>query len=796
MTPLPAYEKMDLFYLGRELDFLTGKSTQIPFLLQSKQLNTHAALIGMTGSGKTGLGIGLLEEAAIDKIPAIVIDPKGDMGNLLLSFPELEPGDFLPWVSEDEAKRKGVSPAQRAQALARTWEDGLQSWDQDKGRIRRMRAHAEFQVYTPGNTSGTPVSILGSFDAPDKETLANNEVAANLVNAAVSSLLAITGNSADPLKSREHILLSSLLYHYWRKGIDVDLEALISGVVEPPFKKIGVLPLETFYPQTQRMELAMQLNNLLASTVYSSWLSGDSLRIEDFLYTADGKPKISIFSIAHLSEDERMFFVTLLLGKFISWMRKQQGSSRLNCMLYMDEIFGFVPPNGNPPSKKPMLLLLKQARAYGVGVVLATQNPVDLDYKGLANIGTWFVGRLQTKQDQDRVLEGIGRGESGAQRSTLRALMSNMKSRSFFMFSARHDEPVLFESRWVLSYLKGPMTISELSRFTKKQDPVADSASSIRQPKVVESELSSRPPMLPGQIPQYFIPLPFPLESVEFHPRLVGTGKVRIFNQRRGIDIHHDISLKISCSDKDRIIDWAQAEEFGVHFNDLSEVAPENSFFHPLASELVTQKNLRPQEKALSEFLYRTIQLNLHRVRSLKMESTPSESLEAFQFRLAARLAEEKGQAEEKIINSFKTKEHRLKIRLEKAIARVEKEEVDVKARGMDTALSFGVAILGALLGRKKLSTTTATRTARGMRNAGRVMKERGDVQRAEEEVARVEEELVLLSNALQERLEQVANRFTPDKFPVEQVILTPRRADVFNINVAVVWEPEFLDVK
>src|SRR3990172_8052895 len=173
-----------------------------------------------------------------------------------------------------------------------------------------------------------------------------------------------------------------------------------------PFGKIGVVDLESFYPAAERTKLSMRLNNLLASPTFASWLEGEPLDVAEMLYTPAGKPRLAIVSIAHLDDAQRMFLVTILLNEGLAWIRTQPGTSSLRAILYMDEVFGFFPPSANPPSKTPMLTLLKQARAYGLGVVLATQNPVDLDYKGLGNAGTWFLGRLQTERDKLRVLYG------------------------------------------------------------------------------------------------------------------------------------------------------------------------------------------------------------------------------------------------------------------------------------------------------------------------------------------------------------------------------------------------------
>ncbi|MEN8119688.1 MAG: DUF87 domain-containing protein, partial [Bacteroidota bacterium] len=381
------YEKLGVFYLGKEVDPKTQKLTDELVLYKNKNFTTHAALIGMTGSGKTGLGIDIIEEAILDNIPTIIIDPKGDMGNLLLTFPELKPADFEPWVDPGTAESKGMNVKEFASKTASLWDNGIQSWHQDKSRIKKLKENAEYVIYTPGSSAGVQLSVLSSFDAPSEELIDDPDSFTSVINSTVSSLLALIKFKGDPLQSKEYLLLSSIFMHLWKKGISITLEELIGYVSNPPFDKIGVLPLKSFYTQTQRLNLAMKLNTVLASPNFSAWTEGEAMDIKNLLYSEDGKAKVSILSIAHLDESQRMFFVTLFLNRYISWMRNQQGTSSLRALLYMDEIFGFFPAVSNPPSKKPMLLLLKQARAFGISIVLATQNPIDLDYKGLSNIG-------------------------------------------------------------------------------------------------------------------------------------------------------------------------------------------------------------------------------------------------------------------------------------------------------------------------------------------------------------------------------------------------------------------------
>jgi hypothetical protein len=461
----PELEKLGLFYLGREI-----APESAPILYDSRDLTTHAVIAGMTGSGKTGLGLALLEEAAIDGIPVIAIDPKGDVGNLLLSFPELRPEDFAPWVSADAARAAGMGPADFAAAEAARWREGLAAWDQSGDRIRRMRQMTELAIYTPGSSAGRRLSMLGSLTAPSG---LDEEGRTERAAAAASSLLGLAGIEADPVSSREHILLAMLLQHVWASGGPVDLGAIVRAVQTPPFRQAGVLDIDTFFPPKDRTAFALRLNNLIASPSFAQWAEGEPLSAASLLYTASGAPRVSVISIAHLSEAERMFAVSMLLADVVSWVRAQPGTSSLRAILYFDEVFGYLPPVAEPSSKRPLLTLLKQARAAGLGVVVATQNPVDLDYKALSNAGTWFLGRLQTERDKARLLDGLesAGGAGGVSRTSIDAALSGLGKRRFILHNVHAPAPVTFESRWALSYLRGPLTREDIKRLTPEQAP-------------------------------------------------------------------------------------------------------------------------------------------------------------------------------------------------------------------------------------------------------------------------------------------------------------------------------------
>ena len=476
---MPIIEKLGSFFLGREYDLKTRQAAaDKPVNYDSRDLTTHAIVVGMTGSGKTGLCIDLIEEAALDGVPAIMIDPKGDITNLLLTFPDLRPEDFLPWVNVDDARRKGQTPEEFAAATAKTWRDGLASWEEGPDRIRALKSAVDCAIYTPGSDAGLPVSILSSFKAPSLDWDTETETLRDRIQGTVSGLLGLVGIEADPVRSREHILLSNIIETAWRAGQDLDIAKLIMQVQKPPFRQIGVFDVETFFPEKERFGLAMALNNIIASPSFAAWTQGAPLDIGEMLYTPEGKPRHSIFYIAHLADAERMFFVTLLLEQVISWMRAQTGTTSLRAIVYMDEIFGYFPPTAAPPSKKPLLTLLKQARAFGVGMVLTTQNPVDLDYKGLTNAGTWFIGKLQAERDKARLMDGLegalAEAGSATDPAVLDKTISSLDSRVFLMHNVNLKAPVVFTTRWAMSYLRGPLTRQQIKTLMSGRKTTTD----------------------------------------------------------------------------------------------------------------------------------------------------------------------------------------------------------------------------------------------------------------------------------------------------------------------------------
>ena len=523
------YEKLGRFYLGREYDLGKGELEEELVLYDSKDLVTHGVVLGMTGSGKTGLCLALLEEAAMDNIPAIVIDPKGDIPNLMLTFPEFRGEDFRPWINEDDARKKGLSPDEHAVKTAEMWKDGTASWGQSPERVRQLREKVDITVYTPGSKAGIPVSILSSLEAPPFEVMDDGELLGERIESTVSSLLSLIGVDADPIQSPEAVLLGAIFNHCWASEQNLTLESLIRHIQRPPFGKVGVIDLESFMGDKDRQKLALRFNNLLASPGFATWLDGPALDIQRMLYSEEGKPQVSIFSIAHLSDTERMFFVSLLLNQMLGWMRAQSGTTSLRALLYMDEIYGYLPPSANPPSKKPFLTMLKQGRAFGLGVLAATQNPVDLDYKAMSNMGTWWLGRLQTERDKMRVLDGLegaaADGGGAFDRGRMEQLLAGLDTRVFLMNNVHEDGPVVFHVRWVMSYLCGPMTRRQIKglmdprrdRFGAKKAGKAVAAANpmAMSSGQVEQEGGERPVVGKG-VTELFVPIAGEAEGVIF----------------------------------------------------------------------------------------------------------------------------------------------------------------------------------------------------------------------------------------------------------------------------------------
>ncbi len=821
-------ERLGGFYLGKEFDPATGNLAADPLMYDARDLTTHAVCVGMTGSGKTGLCIGLLEEAALDGVPAIIIDPKGDITNLLLTFPELRASDFAPWVNPDDARRKNLTPEEFAAKTAKTWRDGLASWDQEPERIARLKESADFRIYTPGSTSGTPVSILASLRAPRQGWEGNEEVLRDQIRGTVSALLGLAGTDADPMRSPEHILLSTIFEHAWKQGRDLDLATLITSIQNPPVRKIGVFDVDTFFPPKDRFSLAMALNNIMAAPGFADWLTGEPLDVGTLLGAEGGKPRHAIFSIAHLDDAQRMFFVTLLLEEVLSWVRRQGGTTSLRALLYMDEIFGFLPPSANPPSKQPMLTLLKQARAFGLGVVLATQNPVDLDYKAMSNAGTWFIGKLQTERDKARILDGLESVAGDTDRKTLDKMIGGLGKRVFILHNVHEPKPLMFQTRWVMSYLRGPLTRDQI-RLLKPAEgtavvpagitaPAADlpfgaSAQAAGPAPVAAPEPSALPegylavrPSLPPKLEQVFLPVrrsaANALDAIEessgrsvdegalklvYRPRLLAMGRVGFVDRKRAVDTERQIGLMLDPESLGAVVRWDDGEPTDLEANRLDPSPVDSAIFAPVPGALGKPKSLTAAAKDFRDYLYQEQEVELFHLPPLKLFGEVDEPEAEFLGR-ARLVIREKRDAE---VDKMTGKVQRVLDRLDKKLVRehreLDEDKADYDSRKREELLSAGETLVGMLgiFGKRKRTGLSAAARKRRMTS-----KAKENIQESLAEIASLQEEIEDLRAKLAEDIEDLSARWEDQLGELTTFAVKPRRTDVRTDVVALAWAP------
>lgn len=805
------FEKLGVFYLGRLFD-LEGNSPRPELLLyNSKDLTTHAVCVGMTGSGKTGLCLALLEEAAIDGIPAIAIDPKGDLGNLLLAFPNLKGSDFLPWIDPEEAARRGESAEQFAEKTAERWRKGLAEWQQTPDRISRYLESADISIYTPGSSAGLPLTVLRDFAAPAVEIQQDAEALRERVLTSVTGLLGLLGITADPLRSREHTFLSNLLERAWSEGRSLDLADLIREIQSPPFDKIGVMDLESMFPAKDRYALAMQLNNLLASPGFAAWREGEPLNIQRLLYTPEGRPRLTVISIAHLDDAQRMFFVTTLLNEVIAWMRTQAGTSSLRALLYMDEVFGYFPPTANPPSKQPMLTLLKQARAFGLGVVLATQNPVDLDYKGLSNAGTWFLGRLQTERDKARVLDGLEGVAAGAgssfDRAGMERALSALGNRVFLMNNVHEDAPVVFQSRWALSYLRGPLTRAQIETLMRPRKTAAAPSAAPAASSPAAATPSTAPgaaplgpaggslPVLPPGVTQRFVKAkraPQAGGTLVYRPALYGRARMHYTSAPLKLDEWQTKAFLVGPIESVSDDVWEDAATSDALQLDNSPAS--SATFAQLPSEMTRPKSYDSWKTALKNYLYQNASLDLLSCASLKATSRPGESEGDFRVRLRQLVAEQRDKEMEKLRTGYGPKVQSLEQRIRRAEQQVDREKAQSWDQKLNTFLSFGSAILNALFGRKLSSTANVTRATSSMKSASRAMREHADVARAEENATVLKQQLADIDAELQAATSTLREKWDVDRLEIVENPIKPKKTDLSVEEVSLVWTPWIVD--
>lgn len=778
------YEGLGVFYLGREV--ADGTVTDAPVLYDAADLTTHAFIVGMTGSGKTGLGVGLLEEAALDGIPVIAIDPKGDLGNLALQFPSLAPEAFRPWIDESEATRDGVTPAELAAQTADLWTRGLADWGQPPERIQRLRDAADVRIYTPGSDAGLPVSVLGSLAPPAEE--AGTEGFRDRVDATVGGLLTLLEVDAEPT-SAEHVFLSRVMTDAWTSGRTLAVEDLIKALLTPPFDTLGVMSVDDFFPERDRKGLAMALNGLVASPGFAAWTQGPPLDPDRLFYGDSGKPQISVLSIAHLDDAERMFFVTRLLGEVLAWMRQQSGTGSLRAILYMDEIFGYLPPSASPPTKALLLTLLKQARAFGLGLVLATQNPVDLDYKALANCGTWLVGRLQTERDKERLLDGLeGAAKGGLSRSDLDALLSGIGKRRFLLHNVHESAPVVMATRWVMSYLAGPLTREQIGVLmaalkAAEAEPLpattpepADPASVAPReaPDGARPDLSDVPQVVLGGGPaDVYVPLLLARVEVPFSRK-----KPEVAHTER-----HVLLAEVADAP-----DWASAEALPGR-PETTAMPADGASFAAVPESMTDAKNYDRWGDDLKRWLQAERPLVLLRSPETNLSSRPGEDERAFRIRIGQVAREARDAQKETLRERYAKKLKTLEGRMGRAEQALDREAAQASQRKMDTVVRVGTTLLGAFLGRRS-SRSTLSSIGVTARSASRASKESADVKRAEEKLDALKADYADLDAELQREMDEIDLQARPEDAALETIEIAARQTDMHVVELALAWVP------
>lgn len=804
------FERFGFFYLGRPYEPQSGQLSTAPLLYEGRDLTTHAMCVGMTGSGKTGLAIGLIEEAVIDRVPVIVIDPKGDLTNLLLAFPGLQPADFLPWINADDAQRANMTPADYAAQVAATWQRGLAEWGQSGARIQTYRDAAECLIYTPGSDAGLPVSILHSLQAPTQPWDTNAEELRQQIGSTVSAILGLIGIDSDPVRSREHILLATIFEHYWRQGQAIDLASLIHAIQQPPVRTLGVTDVDTFFPPKDRLKLAMDLNGLVAAPAFQTWLNGQGLDVDDLLYGSQGQPRVSIFYIAHLSDNERMFFVSLLLEQVLAWMRSQPGTTSLRALLVMDEVYGYLPPIGSPPSKGPLLRLLKQARAFGLGVVLATQNPADLDYKGLTNMGTWFIGRLQAQRDKERLLDGlesVTAAEGGAfNRATIDRAISGLAPREFLLHNVHDDELQRFKTRWTLCYLCGPLTRPQIrSLMLAKRAQFGPAAHAPAMPAnaglTTQRDLSTVPPLLPTGVNQVYLPLELGPEAARrrvqrqtglpvpagngdlvYRPAVLGQAQVRFVDRKLAVDDVQELTYVLPVSAEP--LRWRDAR--AVAPTQGVDPAPEpGALFVPVPATISTARAMQDLTDDLADHLYQTARVTRWYNAALKLYSQPGEQARAFRIRCEQVARAARDDQVDQLRIKYRPRLARIQSRLQRAQDNLAQDEAEAAARGRETWASIGESLAILLFGARRMRVASVPLAKQRMAEQARL-----DVAEGDRVVAGLEQEIAALQADFQREAESITDRWVRLLDEQQALAVTPRRSDIVIQSVAVAWSP------
>ncbi|NMC79502.1 MAG: ATP-binding protein [Chloroflexi bacterium] len=789
-----------LFYLGRRYDLAQKKLLDEPVQYDPADLTTHMVVTGMTGSGKTGMCIAVLEEAALQKIPAIIIDPKGDLTNLLLHFPDQASKDFEPWIDPAEAQREGKSVAALAEETAARWKEGLGQWGLGREQLLALNERVQYSIFTPGSSASQPINILTAFEAPDLPWEQNEEILREELASNVTALLSLLGlNDIDPLRSREHILLANILENAWKQGQPMDLTRLIQQVQKPPFERLGAFLVDDLYPEKERFELAMLINNFLASPSFQEWLEGQPLDVQSLLYMPDGKPRHSIFYLAHLSDTERMFFVSLLLSAVEAWMRTQRGTSALRALLCFDEILGYLPPVANPPSRPILLRLIKQARAFGLGLVLSTQNPVDLDYKALSNAGTWLVGRLQTERDKMRLLDGLESVAGGVARSEYDRIISSLQKRVFLLHSVHLKGPQVLQSRWALNYLAGPLTRAQLPALRQLAGEEVTAplpAEQPSQPAAVASSpassggyLSTRP-AIAGEVEEYFLPANVDLskaggtaQGMVYRPALLAQAEVRYYNRRYNLDTARHPTVVVS-QEGSGPIHWDKTA-MAIDADSLQRQPLPQAQFVPLPGWLADERRLKDLQDDFEEWVYRSGTIQVWVNQPLKVYAGPEVSQAEFR-EMCSKAARDGLEAEAQKAQFAQNKKlETLRQKVSRQELEVKEKEKDVEQRRLEMMGSGGELLLSAFTGRRRSVSSTISKNRL-------LQKAKSDLEQEQQSLVSLQKQLQDLQQEQQDSLGDVKERWAQAANAVEEVPINPTKKDIFIERFGVVWVPYY----
>lgn len=801
------------FFIGKAFDLQAGELGETTTLYDPDDLTTHGVVVGMTGSGKTGLCIDILEEAALNGIPALVIDPKGDITNLLLHFPNLTTQDFQPWVDPDEARRDGKTVEQLAAETATLWKNGLEKWGIGSDRIERVRNAVDYTIYTPGSDAGIPLSIMASLKAPSISWEENRELLRERISSNVTAILGLAGIESDPIRSREHILLANIFERSWSAGTDLDIAELIRQVQNPPFEKLGALEVDKFFPADDRFELAMAINSFLASPSFKAWTEGEAMDPAALLWDQKGKPRHSIFYLAHLSERERMFFVTLFLSAVEGWMRGQSGSASLRALVYFDEVLGFLPPVKEPPSKGPLIRLLKQARAYGLGLLLTTQNPVDLDYKALSNAGTWFIGRLQTEQDKARLLDGLesaSGGEGGFNREQADNVISSLRKRVFLLHNVHEREPQIFHTRWAMAYLKGPITRTQLNELNALAGAEITTRAAIRDENDAQPVVQAEPTKIEGSVTrpavtsgmgEYFLPNDLTVaralkeanrdpagiktHGLVYRPTLLAQATARILDRKSGLDVDHTVSALVPDPDRRGVVRWENHLHEPVSQDDTDDVPLPDARYADLEAPLNELKTMRRLEKDFVDFFYRNAEIRVPSNPILKLVAQPGTTTAEFRAQCADAAREARDEEVEIIQEKYVKKTKTIQKRLAREQRELDEDQAEHSARKMEemaTHLENVIGIFGGSRSRRRVSTSMTKRRM--------TSKAKADIEESKDVIEDFKRELEDLEIEMNDAVEEIEERWAEAASEIEEAVFTPFKKDIHVDLFGVAWFP------